>query len=336
LRIPLEIPFFKPGEKSITVKSTGYLAGPLHLVPAMLFSGIIDFSSLLGLRKFFRLSRKDVSGMTALDLLHFLDQSPKAIEDFWEPLITATLNTTLIEAAAVNFWAVMRQGLMANSRAAQILFPKRPYNELFDLPARDYFSKNGIVLNLNERIKQVYKSASGIMVETNKRTAEFDYVISALPVAGVNKLWPQNELQISSNPITSTYFKIKGNGIPQYPISVLLESPLQWLFKLPFNDIFTTSASVTDVSFTAEMVQKELKRFFPGTWRITQYKRITVKRATPVFSLESNKLRNFELPDKRIFMAGDWTATDLPATIEGAVLSGKTAAKRLGIYINGK
>ena len=330
--LPLDIPFYFPGQddKGFRLKSNKFIPGALHLLFSLLKANILSSRELLGLIKLSRIRNPEKMNLTCSELLRNYGQTEKSIENFWRPLILATLNTEPEIAHAENLLAVLRLGFFKGKRASRLVFPNKPFSEVFGNPAHDYLFNNDVKIELGKPIRKITREDENYWLDTSKeKYGPYKAIISALPKTDLDRILDVNEDSFEYSPITSFYFKISGSGLPAWPINAILESKLHWLFYLSHRNIFSVTSSTKELKWELEEFADELKRIFPGNWHITHFKRIITKKATPIFTPDNKDLRKAASGNKEIFIAGDWTDTGLPATIEGAVISGKKAAEEL-------
>jgi protoporphyrinogen oxidase len=332
--IPLEIPFIIPEEKNFKIKSSRFLPGELHLLPSVLKIPFMDGKSLRGLIKLRHITDEQIKGMNCLNYFNFLNQSSDLTRFFWEPLTKAVLNQEPAEASAVNMHRVIKRGLLSGPGAAMLIFLKESFREVISIPAAKFMEASGIRVLIKTPVNGIKKGKKIFLLSGKKNFGPFDGLILAVDPPSLIKLLPEYEIPITYNPITSTYFSIQGKGLPLKPITAVPLSPLQWLFYFSQNKLFSTSSSVTGDNFSREEVEKELKKYFPGNWRIINFRSIAVKRATPAFTADSEIFRNTG-GRNNIRLAGDWRNTGLPGTLEGAVVSGQTAAREMVRFLNG-
>lgn len=336
-RMKLNILFYAPKKPSplYNLRSTSFLPGPLHLIPSMITSGIFSSGEIFNILPILW-KGKMKTRQNCLEFLNHLRQRPDTIARFWQPLILATLNSKMENASAENLLAVLKKGFLAGSKKADLILPKAPFDEIFAFPALEWLKKKNFHLHLSTPINELQSDNNGYTLYLEKgKSIVFDSIIIATPHEQIKKLLPEFLPELETSPISSFYFTIEGDAklLPQYEIMALLDSPLHWLFKSIHQNFYTITASATELYWGQEEIQSELKKFFPGNWNIRHFKRVIVKKATPLFTPQNSTLRTSEMLYKGIFFAGDWTNTGLPASIEGAVVSGKQSAREVKKYI---
>jgi squalene-associated FAD-dependent desaturase len=280
-------------------------------------------------------------------------QSPNAVRALWEPLCLAALNEKIEHASAALFSRVVRRMLLTSSQNASILLSRVGLGDLFIPPAMDFLAATGSPISCGVPATRLIQEGHRITaVETaDGRTWTADAFVLATPWRATRALAPEGSAlhktcgTLSGSPIVSIYLWTDREVTPE-PMLGLLDSPLQWCFNLNKirTDIppnvhllcFVISAAhkwdgVPPASLIA-MAEKEMKRLLP------QAADAKVLRGFPYRALDATlrAIPEYQAhrPDtltewSNLFLAGDWTNTGLPSTIEGAVLSGLRAAETL-------
>jgi zeta-carotene desaturase len=204
--------------------------------------------------------------------------------------------------------------------------------------ALSFISRNNGNISLSESvIKLTFQDNVIKEIMTSKRViSDFDCVISALPLYALKKVINDNnflsdfELEYSS--ILTVHLFLKENRF-ENTFYGLIDSPVQWVFNKGshFTVVMSNADKFIDTSKedTLDLILSELKKYILlDRSEITTYRIIKEKRAAFVPSNNIlDKRPPAPTPFKNFFLAGDWTNTGLPATIEGAVKSGRIAAE---------
>lgn len=300
---------------------------------------------------------------TAQEFLRYHHQSPRIIQQFWEPIILATLNASIHEASAFLLVEVLRRAFFADARSSQLLFPISGLSEL-TAPFPAWFAqRRGRIITTTA--ESFHCEANRIAaVVTPMGTLHTSSVISCIPARALARLLPETLRlpqsastalsNMPNSPIVSVYLWFDRAFLSEKFVA-MLGTTIQWIFnrrllctapsdvcsRYPGHIALTISAADAIVDMTSdEIVQRcigELHRAFPASRSavLLHAQVIKEKMATPRLlpavqaqrSPSATPLRNF-------FIAGDWTATDLPATIEGACQSGVVAATALLPVLN--
>lgn len=328
------------------ILNAGKLPGDFGLLLGLMNIKYLNTSEKLSLlNTAIKIKLNGFSGITDLNCLEFLKnigQSDRLIEFFWEPIILATINSPIKEASAELLINVMRLSFFASSKLGSLYFPKVPLSRLLD-----GFEENFKANSSN----QIYNSTPVQMIDGRKILSkngklEYDDIIIATNLKESKKLVTKSNLdiilpEIESSSIVSVYLKYERDIIEE-EFFAMIGSKSQWffnktkLFELDtIEGIYSIVISASDNLLNLrdneliELTNNELKNSLPQLNEINflSGKVIREKNATLNFTPESNKLRpkNFT-NNENIFLAGDWTDTGLPCTLEGAARSGKEAA----------
>ena len=255
---------------------------------------------------------------------------------FWVPFIVSITNTDAELASSGPVRRVVEETLAKGEVACRpVLFPLGLTQSLI-APAIEFIRQRGGEVHFNQRINRVQKSYNRITKlyspQNQIEIAESDSVIFALPSATVSQLVNDINVPNSYSPIVNGHFRLPVS-VEAPPVLGLVNGTAEWLFLR--NDIVsvTVSAARLIVDFPAEKLAEifwkdvqlayDLKSFSLPPNRIIKEKRATFLQ---------NPIQLCRRPGPRthiynLFLAGDWTKTGLPATIEGSVRSGVTAAK---------
>jgi zeta-carotene desaturase len=215
---------------------------------------------------------------------------------------------------------------------------------------------------LRASVESIQASVEGVQISVGAEATPADYAILATPFNAVEKLLPdtpamqplrEQAAHFGSVPITGIHLWFDREVTP-LEHAVLLERTIQWMFQK--SKILNTRRATGEtgsylelvVSASKSIVDKprqeiidlamlELAEFFPTVREAKLTKATVVKEVHATFSPApgSDFYRpSHTTPFPRLFLAGDWTATGWPATMEGAVRSGYGAAEALAISSN--
>lgn len=345
LRVPLQINMQSNTAKSVfSLKSFKLLPAPFNLLFGLLFCKGISLNERMAALRFMQgLKNTQYQIVRDLPLERFLinqQQSKKLISFLWEPLCLAALNTPIAKASTRIFLNVLRDTFSGNKKDSDFLLPRLDLSQIIADPLSHYIQAKGGTIKLNQRVRAVVPENNGFNIETRQEKLHFSHVIIAVSPARVEKLIEtlpklnhaiEQTLTYEYQPIYTVYFQYPpGTRLPSV-ISGLSGSIGQWVFDrgqlCGQNNIISViiSAEGKHQQLTQDelalRVAKELNRAFPALAKPLWHKVIAEKRAT--FSCEPNLPR----PTNRtlqpnVFLAGDYTYPDYPATIEGAIRSG--------------
>ncbi len=362
----LSAPFVEPGGAvsvfalpPLPVFSWSLLAGLLR------FPGLA-FRERLGLlrvaREVRRLSRRtapavagQLDDLSVSSWLRSLGQSERADERLWHPLATAALNEDPGQASAAMFFPVLRELFLGGAGGARLGVPRVGLSDLYADPAAHYLRARGCEVRLRAQVRGLIFErgrCAGVLLSDGARVPAPD-VIVAVPPDDLLEMLPSEVAsdpffagcsRLETSPIVSIYLWF-GSPVTDLPLAGLLGGQWQWIFSrrafagggaAGFGVTLVRSAARAFVEASRDMLVRraldDLHRFFPASRRATLRHSLIIKekRASMAPLRGSLALRPaWKTPQPGLHLAGDWTATGLPATIEGAVISGHACARQV-------
>ncbi|HYN09242.1 MAG TPA: hydroxysqualene dehydroxylase HpnE [Vicinamibacterales bacterium] len=286
-------------------------------------------------------------------------QSARLSEWLWHPLAIAALNQSPDEAAAAPFVRVLGELFGPNVEDSAIGMSSVPLDELYADPAlRLIESAGGAVLKRSAARIHVDSQGAIDCVETGATRIHTSVVVSAVPWHALGRIWldaPPAAIQsliehaaaLGSSPIVTVNLWY-GGAVMSEPFIGLIGGPMHWVFdksailalhrsngaagKSGHLSIVASGAAelaeMDNAAITAA-ARRQLEQALPRTAATRFLRSVVVREHRATFSLApggpprpkaTTNLRGF-------YLAGDWTDTGLPGTIEGAVQSGRTAAE---------
>ena len=294
--------------------------------------GRVPGSSLIDYLKCWRLMRA-TEDQTISDVL---PTEGDLWKKFWVPFIVSITNTDPWVASSGPVRRVVEETLAKGEVACRpVLFPLGLTQSLI-APALEFIRRRGGEVHFNQRINRVQKSYNRITAlysaQNQIEIADSDSVIFALPAAIVPQLVNGINVPNSYSPIVNGHFRLP-ISVEAPPVLGLVNGAAEWLFLR--NDIVsvTVSAAKLIVDLPAEKLAEMFWRDIQFAYDLNRFslppnRVVKEKRAT--FLQDPVQLRRRPGPRTHVcnlFLAGDWTKTGLPATIEGSVRSGVTAAE---------
>ncbi len=274
-------------------------------------------------------------------------KQPRSLQKlFWEPLCYAALNESPERASSSLLHKVLEEAFLKRKGVDGLIFPKTGLTELMGEAAQRYLNERNGEIRTSCSVKKInvdQRKISSIELITNE-TLQPKAVISTLPPSSLKKIVSEFSYLSScqSSPILSIHLWLK-TPLASQPFFALLDSPLHWVFnrqkiwEIPEKAPYLYSLIVSGAhdwvlepnEKIEQMVRQELTRFFPH-FDATQIERIKIIKELEATLTPSAEMLRYRPKSKtsleNFFLAGDWTDTGLPATIESAVLSGKLAA----------
>lgn len=346
LRLPLQLDLH--GEFSLRAPR---LPAPLHLLIALLKAhGLTWNERMAAVRFMLRLRSMDFrlpKDMTVTELLATHKQDADLTFKLWEPLCIAALNTPVDKASAQVLLNVLRDALNRTRADSDMLLPRIDFTALFPQRAAAFIEQNGGKVHLSCGADSIVPKEGGIELAAANGTHFFSHVICAAPAGIAEKLLrPIAELAgvaaqigaLDHQPIYTVYL--------QYPAHVTLPHPMlglhrrlsQWLFDKGqiAGQKGLLAAVISAEGIHQELSQEQLARKviaelgveFGISEQPEWFRVIAEKRATFCCAPGLHRpAQQTALPS--LLLAGDYTAGDYPATLEGAVLSGVRCARLL-------
>jgi squalene-associated FAD-dependent desaturase len=361
--------FFSPDGRRYDFAATPWLPAPLHLASAFLRLGYLTLGERLGIaRALWRLAREcDDDGLgqpTIGQWLRAHGQSEQAIERFWSVVLVSALGETLDRASLVHARKVFVDGFMASSSAHEVQVPRVPLSELYGQRLETWLAEQGVTLHLGVSVDEVQGDGQRVtsLVVAGGERLPIDAAIVAVPWRRVKPLFQQPELvtalpmlkdidEIEAAPITGIHLWFD-RPITDLPHAVLVGTLSQWLFNRGTNTgpdhdskpdkqpahyyqvVISASRQLAGENreTVIEQVISELKRIWPSGLDAKLLHARVVTEQSAVFSVRPgiDRLRpDQRTPISNLALAGDWTRTGWPATMEGAVRSGYLAAEAI-------
>jgi squalene-associated FAD-dependent desaturase len=328
-----EFVFIEPGGRISTLRR-GALPAPLHFTESFLrlrFLSTGDKISiahgLLALRHE-RTRRDDLDRITMLDWLREKRQTPRAIERFWRQVLVSAINEDVDRIAARHGFQVFWLGFLARADSYEMGVPAIPLGELY---RADLWRATGDVsLRLRCPVESI--APEGVLAGGGLHRA--DYYICALPFERLAALGlPAPAFEHS--PITGIHLWFD-RPVTDLPHATLLDRTIQWMFNKSegrYLQLVVSASRSLAAMGRAEIISlatTELAEFLPRVRQARLEKAHVIKELRATFSAApgTEALRpsaNTSRPD--LFLAGDWTRSGWPATMEGAVRSGYLAAE---------
>ncbi|MBL4693629.1 MAG: FAD-dependent oxidoreductase, partial [Magnetovibrio sp.] len=264
-----------------------------------------------------------------------LDIHAAHFRSFWEPLCIGILNANPQEAAAELLWAVFEETVLLGGHAAKPLLTKNGLGDALVEPALAVLKKSGTKVQFGQRVQAIevqggrvtsLKFSQGIQV-----VKPHDLVVLAVPHFVVGTLIEGLSPPENTHAILNVHYRLDEEH--ETGLKGLVGSPVQWVFTRGHIASVTMSAAddwiSKDSAFIAKTLWPDVVRVLGlKTSDVPAFRVIKERRATFAQSPESLALRaNPETALENLILAGDWTNTGLPATIEGAVRSGRKAAQ---------
>jgi squalene-associated FAD-dependent desaturase len=360
--------FIEPGGRRSVLKSS-FLPAPLQVVPSFLgFKFLNAWDKLFLARGLAALmaGQPEDDGTSFQDWLQRHHQTRNAIERFWKPILVSALSEEMNRIAVPYAAQVVRES-MKSSEGRVMGVPSVPLTQLYNA-AREYIASHGGVVRLRNSVQSFTPTQSGVRLKLQDSEEEFDYAVFAIPFDSLAKLLPDSAdtrdlkeklSHFETAPITGVHLWFD-RQITDLPHAVLLDRTIQWMFHksmlLEKNStrnpnaengagesgsrpsyvelVISSSKSLIEKSRQEiiDLALSEVREFFPAARNAKLVKATVIKEVNATFSPTPGIDRyrpGSQSPWPQVFLAGDWTSTGWPATMEGAVRSGYIAAEKI-------
>ncbi len=256
----------------------------------------------------------------------------------WEPLTAAVLNASTADAAARLLWPVLRLTFGQGEAACRAYVARRGLGPDLVEPGVKFISEHGGEVRFGARLRGLNKTASRIdSLDFGAESTPLgpnDSVVLSMPAANLVQILPEIPAPLETRAIVNAHFRLDHDvQLPcRNKLLGIVGGTAHWLFAR--GDIASVTVSAAD-----KLAEKDAGEIAELLWQDVAIALGKPPSATPPVRIVKERRATFaqipvalaKRPAPRtaygnLFLAGDWTATGLPATIEGAVLSGQRAA----------
>jgi zeta-carotene desaturase len=343
-----EIPFLEPGGR-MSLFRRGLLPAPLHFTESFLRLPFLSLLDKIGIARAFlaimtEKRRPDLDDISMLDWLREKRQTPNAIERFWRQVLVSAINEELDRMAASHGFQVYRLGFLATSTSYEMGVPDVPLGDLYGSAAWKRLP------NVSLRTRT---SVERLTVENGRVTAALSngapltarHYIAAVPFERIATLVPEAGIDTSAfshSSITGVHLWFD-RQVTELPNATLLDRNIQWFFNKDSGRylqlVISASRQLLDMprQQVIDLALAELREFLPGTRNAQLLKAHVVKEVRATYSALPGLHRHRPEPQTKLqnlCLAGDWTQSGWPATMEGAVRSGYRAAEFTAAALN--
>jgi squalene-associated FAD-dependent desaturase len=370
-----KLTFLEPGGRASVIAPSA-LPAPLHTALAFLRADCLSFRDKMAISRAMTALAPSIPpdrGESFLDWLKRHGQTEQAIERFWKTILVSALNEDLDQVSVPYAAQVVRESFLKSAVAGLMGIPTVPLTDLYSQTG-DYIRARGGEIQFRAGVESFRAETSEISVTTNGQEQKFDYLVLAVPFDVLGRILPDTPSaaplaaalgQFSTSPITGIHLWFD-RQISDLDHAVLLDRTIQWMFhksrliearnnEARNNEardngngsgsyvelVVSCSRSLVEKSKAeiVEMAVKEAEEFFPGARAAKLLKSTVIKEVHATYSPRPGIDQYRPKPETawpRVFLAGDWTATGWPATMEGAVRSGYLAAEAVTRVAGGK
>lgn len=358
----LDLPFVHPGGRRSQLTCPPWPA-PLHLLGGILAwdaTPLTDRLHALRLAPAILRARgrttddlaRSTAGLTVLEWLRAHGQTGALVAALWEPLAVAALNQPIADASAGPFVRILAEMFGRDPLASALVMPAAPLDEMYATPARAYLEARGGEVRTDALARVTLRGPAAFEIDTRttagRATIQAAAVIAAVPWHALRNLLPdppaplrpivEAAAAMDSKPIVTVnlwYDRV----VMDEPFVGLTGRTIQWIFDK--RQAFGEQAShLSLVVSAAEAVaplsrddligiaEREVRDALPAARGARLVRATVVREKQATFSLSTGQPARptNRTPVPGFVLAGDWTDTGLPGTIESAVASGHRAA----------
>jgi squalene-associated FAD-dependent desaturase len=371
--------YFADARGSRSTIEASWLPPPFHMAPSFLFFGALTFADKRAIANALLAIAQsggapaDIDGISMLDWLHRLHQTPGAIERFWRVVLVSALNEELARTDARYGIEVFWKAFLGSREGYRVGIPSVPLADLYE-GCRAAVERLGGEVRLRSGVREICMNENrfaGVKLEDGCDISA-DACIVAVPHQALQALLPKgnkgvetvsnNVRHFRTSPITGVHLWFDRTVMTE-PFLTLLDHTTQWIFnksllyqqrtahdvKMPIKEqpISETKAGgqylqlVISASYDLvarsrqeiiDLCCRELAEVLPAARAAKLEKATVIKDVHATFSPEPN-IDHWRpkqgIGIENLFLAGDWTSTGWPATMESAVRSGYLAAEAI-------
>lgn len=360
LRRVRELNFIGPFGSQCGFRPSSWLPAPLHLSAGLRRLWYIPRSERRAIKRaFVHLARLegDPANVTVNEWLKSQNQSPLLIDWFWSVVLESALGDDIKRASLAAARKVFVDGFMASRRAYEVYVPTVPLATIYDRFVAARLRELGVAIHCEAAVERLVGNADGVEALTFRdgTTRTFDEYVVAVPWRGIARLLDDRiaatmpnlaELnRLPTSPISAVHLWFD-RPITSLDHAVLVGRLSQWVFNRGvdksddplrggtyyYQVVISGPRGIVGGSQKriVHLVCEELREVFPAASRASLVEGRVIADRDAVFAPtpEWERIRPPQAtPVPNLFLAGDWTATGWPATMEGAVRSGRLAAE---------
>lgn len=354
----LSILFRRKGKQNGTLR-TGILPAPLHILWGLLRLDILRWTHRLrllriGVELLIRNPDTDrhLRSVTVEQWLAEMKQPPENKEYLWNIIAIGALNDSPSAISAAMFVKVLKSAFFGSRRNSSLVIPRKGLSSVLVDGAGAFVRRGGGRILLETAVSNVEIEGNNVRSVTlaNGEMLMPAAIVAAVPYFDYPRLFsdPSSAGAVDvdsfvSSPIITLHLWFDAHFVEE-PFAALIGSPIHWVFNkssiygrrgegLMYLSLVVSGARDLIGKTKEELValaHDELKQFYPAASLATIVHSLVIKEKRATFS-PSIAVGSTRPPVRtavnNLFLAGDWTDTKLPATIEGAVQSGYESAE---------
>jgi len=343
--------FIEPGGRRSEI-SPSWLPPPFHTAPSFLKASSLALGDKLAIARAMMSLVQQLPCDTKESFMQWLKQRGQtelAIERFWKVVLVSALNEDLERMSVYYAAQVFREAFLKSREGGRMGVPRVPLTELYGAAA-EYIRARGGEVRLRASVETFRADAPGVQLCVNGAEMTCDFAVLAVPFDALGRMLPQGVeagplaemiARFETSPITGIHLWLD-REITDLDHAVLLDRTIQWMFHKSrllgrggpsYVELVVSSSKALVEKPRAEIIEMalgELGEFFPAARDAKLVKATVIKEVHATYSAlpGSDAYRPAAATVwPRVFLAGDWTRTGWPATMEGAVRSGYLAAE---------
>jgi squalene-associated FAD-dependent desaturase len=345
--------YFLTADRRVSRFAADPLPAPFHLARSLLAAHYLTFSEKVRIARglaALRFVPADADGSFS-DWLTRHHQTPRTVDLFWGLVIVSTLNETTDRVGLRYARKVFVDGFLRRRKGFNLVLPTVPLARLYGEELQRWLADHDVALNLNHGVRRILsdgdrvrgiESRDGGVLEADRYVlaVPFDRLLDLLPDEWVARHACFSDLKhLETSPVTSVHLWYD-RPITELPHAVLVGCLSQWVFNRGevapdehYVQVVVSAARECRALGNAEVQERiaaELAAAFPAAAGATLKRGRVVTEVAATFSAVPGVDRwrpRQATPVQNLFLAGDWTASGWPATMEGAVRSGYLAAE---------
>ena len=341
--------FIEPGGRRSEI-SPSWLPPPFHTAPSFLEAKSLALADKLGVARAMMALASHLppdTGETFMQWLKRHGQTERAIERFWKVVLVSALNEDLERMSVYYAAQVFREAFLKSREGGRMGVPRVPLTELYSAAA-EYIRSTGGEVRLRASAESFCAEPAGVRLCVNGAEMACDFAVLAVPFDALGRMLPDGAGPLremighfETSPITGIHLWFD-REIADLDHAVLLDCTIQWMFHKSrllgrggpsYVELVVSSSKALVEKPRGEIIEmavRELGEFFPAAREAKLVKATVIKEVHATYSALPGA-DAYRPPAAtgwpRVFLAGDWTRTGWPATMEGAVRSGYLAAE---------